>query len=319
MLTVRKTSAIRANRHEIENKQNNEATAYLYGDIGGWFGIDHLEWVKEFNAIDAATIHLRIDSSGGDIFAARTMKTAIMQHKAKVIAHIDGLAASAASFLAMGADEIEIVDGGFFMIHRAMSGIDILGYFNIDDLNGLIADITKERDHHIKINESIAADYVKRTGNSKETVLDWMAAETWFTAKEAMKNKFADRVYDGEPVEGSYDLSIFAKVPEEIKNRNTKMSKRTLEKALRDAGLTNKEAKKILAEGFKDDQRDAASPADPPPEKVNKVLRDVKPVVDQRDVEPPKPKKDDVMELLARAEKERNQQKIRSHTQEVYK
>lgn len=288
MLTIRKTSAIRANRHDIENKQN-EATAYLYGDIGGWFGIDHLEWVKEFNAIDAATIHLRIDSSGGDIFAARAMKTAIMQHKANVIAHIDGLAASAASFLAMGADEIEIVDGGFFMIHRAMSGLDILGYFNIDDLNDLIDDITKERDLHVKINESIAADYVKRTGNSKETVLSWMAAETWFTAKEAVDNKFADRIYDGEPVEGSYDLSIFVKVPDEIKNRNTNLSKRTLERALRDAGLSNKEAKKILAEGFRDDQRDVDTPADPMPPKA-----------DQRDVVEPKPKKDDVMDLLVR-------------------
>lgn len=301
MLTVRKTSAIRANRHEIENKQN-EATAYLYGDIGGWFGIDHQEWIKEFNAIEASTIHLRIDSSGGDIFAARAMKTAIMQHKAKVVAHIDGLAASAASFLAMGADEIEIVDGGFFMIHRAMSGFDILGYFNIDDLDELISDITKERDLHVKINESIAADYVKRTGNSKEVVLSWMAAETWFTAKEAIDNKFADRLYDGDPVEGSYDLSIFAKVPEEIKNRNTKMSKRTLEKALRDAGLTNKEAKKILAEGFKDDQRDVEPSADPTPETVDKVLRDAKPVMVQRDAEPPKPKKDKISDLLTRAE-----------------
>ena len=91
MLVKRKTSVrTRNNKREIQNKKN-EATVYLYGDIGGWFGVDHQQWVTDFNAIDADTIHLRIDSDGGDVFAARAMQTAIKQHKAKVIAQIDGL------------------------------------------------------------------------------------------------------------------------------------------------------------------------------------------------------------------------------------
>lgn len=299
MLMVRKTGMrAKANRLDIQNKQS-EATVYLYSDIGGWFGINHEEWVKDFNQIDASTIHLRIDSSGGDVFAARTMKTAIMQHKAKVIAHIDGLAASAAAFLATGADEIEIVDGGFLMIHNAMSALDILGYFNIDDLDELISDMTKERELHLKLNESIANDFMKRSGRSLEQVLAWMSETKWFTAKEAVENKFADRIYDGEPVEGSYDLSVFANVPDALKNRNTKASKRMIEKALRDAGLSSKEAKKILADGFNDDQRDVASPINPLPA-VPEPQRDVAPVA-HRDVEQ-KPKKDRVSDLLIRAE-----------------
>ena len=299
MLTVRKLGARAiSNRYSVQNK-DNEATVYLYSDIGGWFGMDHEEWIKDFNKIDASTIHLRIDSSGGDIFAARAMKTAIIQHKAKVVAHVDGLAASAASFLVMGADEIEIVDGGFFMIHNAMSIIDILGFFNIDDLDGLINDLTKERDLHSKLNESIANDYVKRTGSELDQVLAWMAAETWFTAKEAVENNFADRIYDGEPVEGSYDLSTFANAPRAIKDRNTKASKRTIEKALRDAGLSSKQAKEILARGFSGDLRDEEPPADPPP--ADQGQRDVDPGI-QRDVVEPKPKKYRVSDLLTRAE-----------------
>ncbi len=291
MLTVRKMAArAPVNRSDVQNKQS-EATVYLYGDIGGWFGIEPQDWIKEFNAIDAGTIHLRIDSAGGDVFAARAMKTAIMQHKAKVIVHVDGLAASAASFLAMGADEIEIVDGGFFMIHNARSFMDILGYFSIEDLEKLLSDIGKEKDLHSKINDAIAADYVKRSGASKEQVLAWMNAETWFTAKEAVDAGLADRIYDGEPVEGSYDLSVFANTPQVVKDRNTKLSKRALEKALRDAGLSNKEAKKILAEGFRGDLRDEDQPGDPPPA-----------AQPQRDVELPKPKKDRVSDLLTRAE-----------------
>jgi len=271
MLTVRKTKAIRANQREIENK-NGEDTIYLYGDIGGWFGIDHLEFVKEFNALNADIIHLRVDSDGGDIFAARTIKTAIMQHKAKVIVHVDGLAASAASFLIMAADEIEIVDGGFLMIHNALSLIDILGFFNIDDLSGLIKDLSKERDLHTKINETIANDYVKRTGKDLETILQWMTNETWFTSKEALENEFVDRVYDGEPTKGNYDLSIFNNVPEEIKlrnktNQNKEIKKdlnaRDIEHALREAGCSRSQAKEILAKGFKGDlnERDAQEEA----------------------------------------------------------
>jgi len=264
MLKIRKG----AERKPITNKiniQNNqkEATIYLYGDIGGWFGVDHLEWVKEFNAIDAKVIHLRIDSDGGDIFAARTMKTAIMQHKAKVIAHVDGLAASAASFLIMGADEIEIVDGGFLMVHNALSFLDILGFFNIDDINSLISDLTKDHDLHEKINESIANDYAKRTGKSKDIFLEWMANTTWFTAETALSEGLVDRIYDGEPVDGNYDLSIYNNVPEELKLRSKRgdieteednhSKKRKAERALRDAGFSRNDAVKIVAKGFQDE------------------------------------------------------------------
>jgi len=290
MLISRKTSIRqRANKHDIQNKET-ESTIYLYGDIGGWFGVDPLEWVNQFNALNSDTIHVRVDSSGGDVFAARAMKTAIMQSKAKVIAHVDGLAASAASFFIMGADEIEIVDGGFLMIHNAMSFMDIFGYFNLSDLAKLYEDVGKEMSLHEKINEAIASDYAKRSGDDLKTVLNWMAEETWFTAQEALDNNLADRIYDGEPVEGSYDLSVFGRVPDQIQARNTKINKRTVEKALRDVGLTNKEAKRIISEGFKEETRDENRP--PEPEAVE----------EQRDAENPEPKYDRVAQLMVRAE-----------------
>lgn len=259
MLTIRKTSATRVDHKKIENKKD-EATIYLYSDIGGWFGMDHEQWVKDLNELKVDTIHLRIDSDGGDIFAARTMKTAIMQHDAKVIAHIDGLAASAASFVAMGASEIEMVDGGFLMVHNALSFIDILGYFNQQDGIQLISELQKEfEDRHEKINKSIAKDYAKRTGADMETVLQWMNEETWFTAEMALENKLIDRVYDGEPTNGKYDLSIFNNVPKELNLRNQSivnedidkdLNIRDAERALRDAGFSRNRSKEIVAKGF---------------------------------------------------------------------
>jgi ATP-dependent Clp protease protease subunit len=65
------------------------------------------------------TIDLRINSEGGSVFDGKAMYTQLVEHKAKVITHIDGLAASAASFIAMAGDEIEIAEGGFVMIHNA--------------------------------------------------------------------------------------------------------------------------------------------------------------------------------------------------------
>jgi ATP-dependent Clp protease protease subunit len=283
-----------------------ESTIYLYGDIGGWFGIDHMEWIKEFNALASDTIHVRVDSSGGDIFAARAMKTCIEQHKAKVIAHVDGLAASAASFMIMGADEIEIVDGGFLMVHKAMSMIDILGYFNEDDLSELCEDMQKEMQLHGKINEAIANDYAKKTKKTKEECLVWMDEETWFTAAEALDFGLVDRIYDGKAVEGNYDLSIYAKVPDSLKLRNQSPSKRAIEKALRDAGLSNKQAKDILMKGYQKEKEDDPHQEDVDPQPGVAQIPDPiipdQPIVDHQEDEVIPVKKDRISDLLCRAE-----------------
>ena len=294
MIISRKTSVHSIhNRGDVKNKAKDEPTVYLYGDIGGWFGIDHLEFIKEFNKIDADTIHLRIDSQGGDIFAARAIKTCIQQHKAKVIGHIDGLCASAASFLAMGCDEVEMVEGGFFMVHNAMSFMDILGYFNKESLEELREDIKKEMSLHEKINDSIANDYLakckkKKEKMSKDEISGWMNAETWFTAQEALDNGLIDSIYDGEPVDGSYDLSVFMKVPESLKLRNCTESKRAIEKALRDVGLSNKQAKDILAKGYKKDKEDEQHQEDvvPQPGVVDASKLNISnPPIDQQEVD----------------------------------
>jgi ATP-dependent Clp protease protease subunit len=304
MITVRKMAARRIdNKIDIQNK-DDEATIYLYGDIGGWFGIDSQEFIKGFNAITAKTIHLRIDSGGGDIFAARAIKTAIMQHSSKVIAHIDGIAASAASFLAMGADEVEIVEGGFFMIHNALSFLDVLGYFNLQEIDKLIENLNKEKELHEKLNQSIANDYAKKTGKTAEEFLKMMNEETWFTAKESLEIGFADRIYDGEVVEGKYDLSIYNNIPDRLKNiknstvkKHKEINERDLENDLRDANYSRNQAKDIVAKVFHN-ARDAQS------EPVAPDVRDAQKgnSASQRDADKKPQKRDRTTALLIRAE-----------------
>jgi len=191
------------------------ATIYLHGVIGGWWGdIDETRFVQELAALDVDTIHLRIDSPGGDVFAARSMMTAIAQHKAKVVAHVDGLAASAATGVCMACDEVEITQGAGFMIHNAWT-IAI----------GNKAEMAKTGELLGKIDTGLAGDYTRRSGQTAEQVVQWMDAETWFTADEAVANGFADKVVEvvgKKAAANSWDLSAYNNAPAALaKPKNT--------------------------------------------------------------------------------------------------
>lgn len=187
------------------NADGPEATVYLYDAIDAYYGVNAESFVKDFNAITAPTIHLRINSPGGDVFDGRAIATAISQHPSNVIAHVDGLAASAASYVAIAADSVEMAPGAFMMIHKAWT----LAFGNSDDLLQTAALLEK-------IDGSLAADYAKKTGKSASQIQEWMSAETWFTADEAVEQGFADSVAkedDPECVENAWDLSVFANAP----------------------------------------------------------------------------------------------------------
>src|SRR5699024_2920096 len=87
---------------KAQAEASGDAALYLYDVIVGddcWGGISAEKFVKELNALDAPTIHLRINSPGGEVFAARAIEAAIRNHPARIVAHVDGYAASAASFV----------------------------------------------------------------------------------------------------------------------------------------------------------------------------------------------------------------------------
>jgi ATP-dependent Clp protease protease subunit len=196
----------RPKRREIENASGSEATVYLYDSIDPYYGVNAETFVKDFNAITAPTIHLRINSPGGDVFDARSIATAIAQHASTVVAHVDGLAASAASYIAIAADQVEMAPGSFLMIHKAWT----FAFGNSDDLLSTAALLEK-------VDGSLAADYAKKTGKSAAQIDEWMSAETWFTAEEAVTEGFADKVSEEDPegVDNAWDLSVFANAPKQ--------------------------------------------------------------------------------------------------------
>ena len=199
-----KDSAIRA------EKKGDEATLYLYDAIGDWYGVSAKDFCKALAGIDAKTIHLRINSPGGDVFEARTIATALKQCGKAVIAHIDGVCASAATYVALAASSVEMAQGSFFMIHQAWSGI-IGNSAELRDLAALLD----------KVDDSIIADYVAKSGKDPGSIKEMMAAETWMTAQEALDFGFVDSVYDGKTADCSrWDLSAYENAPLELKNQD---------------------------------------------------------------------------------------------------
>lgn len=274
---------------KILNSDQEEATVYIYDEIS-WWGISAEQFVKELNEIKSKTIHLRLNSPGGSVFDGTAIYNALKQHKAKIITHIDGLAASICSIVAMAGDEIRMAENAFFMIHEPWSIVI-----------GMAEDMRKEADLLDKVGTTICNVYMKKTGKIEAQIREYMAAETWFTASEAKEAGFID-VIEEDKVEKAqalnlFDLSIFANVPNRLKDQKSPPTARDLERILRDGGCSEKMAKTILSEGLSRNLRDGDSAAGKMKEKEKEPnLRD-------GDQTQPKPKRDKVADLLIRAER----------------
>jgi len=276
-----------SNRIEAKGK---EATVYIYDEIS-WWGVDAAEFVKNLADVDADTIHLRINSPGGSVFDGMSIYNCLKQHKAKVITHIDGLAASISSVIALAGDEVVMGEGSFFMIHSPWSMIA-----------GDSEDLRKEADLLDKVAGTISEIYQNKSGKDADEIDEMMRAETWLTGAEALENKFIDRVEASEKTQDKailFDLSVFANTPDDLLD-DPVPTVRGIEKALRDVGLSQKQAKAILADGLPEDLRDVESSAGTTAEAS--TTRDVE-ETSQRDADKPvEKKKDKTAALLTRAE-----------------
>lgn len=173
-----------------------------------WGGVAPEPFVAALRAITAGTIHLRINSPGGSVFAARAIETALREHSAKIVVHIDGLAASAATFVAMAGDEIVMSKGALFMIHNAWT----FAYGNAADLKATAALLDK-------IDGTLVQTYADRSKQPADQITSWMAAETWFTAEEAVAAGLVDSVADTATAKASarWNLSAYAKAPADVR------------------------------------------------------------------------------------------------------
>lgn len=178
--------------------EGEEAEVLVYSEISNdkWFGDettpgDFDKALKEARKNGANKLNVRINSGGGEVYAAVAMRSMIMNAGFdSVRVMIEGLCASAATlFATVPGAHVVIAEGSEFMIHNPMT----ITWGNADE-------IMKTVDHLHKMEDQFHQMYSAKTGESEERIKDWMDAETWFTAKEACDYGFCDELLASEPV-----------------------------------------------------------------------------------------------------------------------
>lgn len=130
-------------------------------------------------------ITVRINSPGGDVFAAQAIGNALEMHHARVTARIEGLCASAATIVACHCDTVTAAEDAVYMIHPVRMGV--CGYVSADELRQYLNAVET-------IRESIVSLYARKTGRDKDEVAAQMDATSWWTAAEAKEHGFVDEL-----------------------------------------------------------------------------------------------------------------------------
>lgn len=172
---------------------DGKAEIFIYSDIGydWWEDKSTAQLFAEElkNLGDVSSIDLHINSNGGDVFDGQAIHSLIKNHKGFVTAYIDGLAASIATVIAMGADKVIMPKNAMMMIHNAWTGL----YGNANDLRKMADDL----DH---INDTIVNTYLAKVKDKTDeaTIRDLMNKESWLNAEECLSLGLCDEV--SEPV-----------------------------------------------------------------------------------------------------------------------
>lgn len=169
----------------------------LYGDISSgvsWWrdNVTPAKFNQELAAIgDVEELVVRINSGGGDVFAANAIYSRLRDLDAKVTVKIDGWAASAATIIAMAGDVIQIPRNGVFMVHDP--AMTVWDTYKAEDFEKMAQELRV-------IKKSIVNAYMDRTKMAEEEITGIMAAETWWTGEEAVAKGFCDGLmFEADP------------------------------------------------------------------------------------------------------------------------
>jgi len=174
----------------------------IYDEIGA-YGVSAKSFLDELGALpDDGPLTLRLNSPGGSVFDAVAIYNALKRHAGPVSVWIDGIAASAASYIAMAGDEVVMPENAFLMIHDP-SGL-VMG--TADDMRAMAEALDK-------IKGSLVAGYVAKSGGSEDDIAALMAKETWLDAAEAVELGFADRLAEPVRIAARFDIGRFRNAP----------------------------------------------------------------------------------------------------------
>jgi ATP-dependent Clp protease protease subunit len=182
--------------------EGSRAEVLIYDEIGA-YGVSAKGFLAELGALpDGVPIDLRLNSPGGSVFDAVAIYNALQRHEGAITVWIDGIAASAASYIAMAGDEIVMPENAFLMIHDP-SGL----------VMGTAADMREMAGTLDKIAGGMVRGYAARSGKPEEEIAALMAAETWFDARDALEAGLATRLAEPVRIAASFDICRFRNAP----------------------------------------------------------------------------------------------------------
>ena len=196
---------------------------YIYGTIGQDFWSPETAFTaadmrENLAAAEGGDVTIHINSGGGDVFDATAIASLVSQYReanpeATVTTIIEGLAASAASYLGLTADAVLIAPGAMMMVHDPSGGC-----------YGQAADMRRMADALDAVRDSIASLYVRKAGGEAQDWAAIMAEETWYTAEEAVEAGLADEIaYDRNAIAAKVDpriLDSWKRVPDQFKDED---------------------------------------------------------------------------------------------------
>ncbi|WP_371056875.1 head maturation protease, ClpP-related [Rhodosalinus sp. K401] len=182
--------------------RDSGAEVLIYDEIGA-YGVSAKGFLAELGALpDDGPIDLRLNSPGGSVFDAVAIHNALSRHAGTVTVWIDGIAASAASYVAMAGDAIVMPENAFLMIHDP-SGL----------VMGTAADMREMAGTLDKIAAGMTRGYAARSGKTEDEIAALMAAETWFSAAEALEAGLATQLAEPVRIAASFDIARFRNAP----------------------------------------------------------------------------------------------------------
>ena len=177
----------------------------IYDEIGA-YGVTAKGFLAELGALpDDAAIDLRLNSPGGSVFDAVAIYNALKRHPGEITVWIDGIAASAASYIAMAGDTIVMPENAFLMIHDP-SGL----------VMGTAEDMRATAEALDKVKGSLIQGYAAKSGKADEEIAALMAAETWLDAQDALDLGFIERIAEPVKLAASFDVARFRNAPPEV-------------------------------------------------------------------------------------------------------
>jgi ATP-dependent protease ClpP protease subunit len=213
--------------------KSGEVELSIYDEIGA-FGIGAKEFIAELREYKGQHVHVRINSPGGEIIDGSAIANALNRHEGGVTVHIDGLAASMASYIAMSGKPTYMSENALLMIHNPWT----LAAGEADDLR-------KQADLLDTMKSALVRGYQRKSGMPAEEISKLMDEETWLTALEAAALGFVDAIEDGIPAAASakdlrHRFDTFAKRMDESNSvaTETEVAAPAVEVAVEEAPVT---------------------------------------------------------------------------------